>query len=154
MYRYTSQKQVDGWALPEMPALLTDYCISMDDKYFYFSNWLWGEVMQYEIGTNTKKPKFISKVLATKICCFSLILRLSLALASNTNSNSILSSPRSSNSKTHTQVSIGGALQTFGIGADKTGPTVVNGVTIQGGPQMIQLSLDGKRLYVSTSLFR
>jgi len=30
---------------------------------------------------------------------------------------------------------------------------VVNGVEIAGGPQMIQLSLDGKRLYVTTSLF-
>ena len=29
----------------------------------------------------------------------------------------------------------------------------VNGVDIAGGPQMIQLSLDGKRLYVTTSLF-
>ncbi len=30
---------------------------------------------------------------------------------------------------------------------------VVNGIEIAGGPQMIQLSLDGKRLYVTTSLF-
>jgi len=30
---------------------------------------------------------------------------------------------------------------------------VVNDVEIAGGPQMIQLSLDGKRLYVTTSLF-
>ena len=29
----------------------------------------------------------------------------------------------------------------------------VNGLQITGGPQMIQLSLDGKRLYVTTSLF-
>ena len=29
----------------------------------------------------------------------------------------------------------------------------VNGVEVTGGPQMIQLSLDGKRLYVTTSLF-
>jgi selenium-binding protein 1 len=29
----------------------------------------------------------------------------------------------------------------------------VNGRPVQGGPQMIQLSLDGKRLYVTTSLF-
>lgn len=29
----------------------------------------------------------------------------------------------------------------------------VNGVKVQGAPQMIQLSLDGKRLYVTTSLF-
>ena len=30
---------------------------------------------------------------------------------------------------------------------------VVNGVKIAGGPQMYQLSLDGKRMYVTTSLF-
>ncbi|MEM8751947.1 MAG: selenium-binding protein SBP56-related protein, partial [Pseudomonadota bacterium] len=30
---------------------------------------------------------------------------------------------------------------------------VVNGVEVQGAPQMIQLSLDGKRLYATTSLF-
>jgi len=29
----------------------------------------------------------------------------------------------------------------------------VNGVRVTGGPQMIQLSLDGKRLFVTTSLF-
>ena len=29
----------------------------------------------------------------------------------------------------------------------------VNGLQVTGGPQMIQLSLDGKRLYVTTSLF-
>ena len=29
----------------------------------------------------------------------------------------------------------------------------VNGVKVAGGPQMFQLSLDGKRLYVTTSLF-
>ncbi len=30
---------------------------------------------------------------------------------------------------------------------------VVNGVKMAGGPQMFQLSLDGRRLYVTTSLF-
>ena len=32
-------------------------------------------------------------------------------------------------------------------------PSQANGHAIEGGPQMIQLSLDGKRLYVTTSLF-
>uniref|UniRef100_A0A6M2DNM7 Putative selenium-binding protein 1 n=1 Tax=Xenopsylla cheopis TaxID=163159 RepID=A0A6M2DNM7_XENCH len=32
-------------------------------------------------------------------------------------------------------------------------PTVVKGRRLYGGPQMLQLSLDGKRLYVSTSLY-
>ena len=30
---------------------------------------------------------------------------------------------------------------------------IINGVKIAGGPQMYQLSLDGKRMYVTTSLF-
>lgn len=32
-------------------------------------------------------------------------------------------------------------------------PTIVKGKKIEGGPQMLQLSLDGKRLYVTTSLY-
>ncbi len=32
-------------------------------------------------------------------------------------------------------------------------PLYVRGVRVDGGPQMLQLSLDGKRLYVSTSLY-
>ena len=32
-------------------------------------------------------------------------------------------------------------------------PCYVKGKRVQGGPQMIQLSLDGKRLYVTASLY-
>ena len=32
-------------------------------------------------------------------------------------------------------------------------PSYVKGKRVEGGPQMIQLSLDGKRIYVTTSLF-
>lgn len=32
-------------------------------------------------------------------------------------------------------------------------PTFVKGVRLQGGPQMLQLSLDGKRLYISSCLY-
>lgn len=35
----------------------------------------------------------------------------------------------------------------------QTEPCYVKGKRVQGGPQMIQLSLDGKRLYVTTSLY-
>lgn len=31
--------KVENWVLPEMPPLITDILISMDDKYLYFSNW-------------------------------------------------------------------------------------------------------------------
>ena len=36
---------------------------------------------------------------------------------------------------------------------EQPAPLVINGKTLQGAPQMLQLSLDGKRLYVTTSLF-
>ena len=31
--------QVEGWVLPELPPLITDIHISMDDRFLYFSNW-------------------------------------------------------------------------------------------------------------------
>ena len=37
-------------------------------------------------------------------------------------------------------------------GGEQPEPLFVGGKRIYGGPQMIQLSLDGKRLYVTTSL--
>jgi selenium-binding protein 1 len=34
---------VSGWALPQLPPLITDILISLDDKWLFFSNWLRGE---------------------------------------------------------------------------------------------------------------
>ena len=45
--------QVEGWILSEMPGMMTDIIISMDDKYLYFSNWLHGDIRQYDI-TDTR----------------------------------------------------------------------------------------------------
>lgn len=107
--------KVSGWALPEMPALITDFVISLDDRFLYLSAWLHGEVQQWDIS-NPKAPKLAGKV------------------------------------------HIGGSLQK-GSGVERQDgvaqpePLVVKGVKIQGGAQMVQLSLDGKRLFVSTSLF-
>ncbi|KIH49756.1 hypothetical protein ANCDUO_20168, partial [Ancylostoma duodenale] len=42
-------KQVEGWLLPEMPSLITDILISMDDRFLYISNWLHGDIRQYDI---------------------------------------------------------------------------------------------------------
>ena len=41
--------KVEGWALPEMPPLITDILISLDDRFLYFSNWLRGDIAQYDI---------------------------------------------------------------------------------------------------------
>ena len=41
--------EVEGWVLPKVPPLITDILISLDDKYLYFSNWLRGDISQYDI---------------------------------------------------------------------------------------------------------
>jgi len=41
--------KVEGWALPELPPLITDILISLDDRFLYFSNWLRGDIVQYDI---------------------------------------------------------------------------------------------------------
>ena len=41
--------KVEGWVLPEMPPLITDILISLDDRFLYFSNWLRGDIAQYDI---------------------------------------------------------------------------------------------------------
>ena len=37
--------------------------------------------------------------------------------------------------------------------SDQPEPLFIRGKRVNGGPQMLQLSLDGKRLFVTTSLF-
>jgi selenium-binding protein 1 len=91
---------VEGWSIP-VPSLITDILISMSDRYLYFSNWLHGDIRQYDIS-DPETPQLTG------------------------------------------QVWCGGLL---GKGGE------VQGHQLQGGPQMLQLSLDGKRLYVTNSLF-
>ena len=91
---------VDGWPFP-VPGLITDLVLSMDDRFLYFSNWLHGDLRQYDIS-DPANPKMTG------------------------------------------QVWLGGV----------TGKEVsVKGKKLYGGPQMLQLSLDGKRLYVTNSLY-
>lgn len=92
--------ELKGWEIP-VPSLITDILLSMDDRYLYFSNWLHGDIRQYDIS-DPSQPKLTG------------------------------------------QVWCGGLL---GKGGE------VKGRKLQGGPQMLQLSLDGKRLYVTNSLF-
>lgn len=92
--------EIDGWPFP-VPSLITDILVSMDDRFLYFSNWLHGDLRQYDIS-DPAAPKLTG------------------------------------------QVWLGGLL---GKAPE------INGHAVTGAPQMIQLSLDGKRLYVTTSLF-
>ena len=93
--------ELDGWPLPGgVPGLITDLLVSMDDRFLYFSNWLHGDVRQYDIS-DPANPKLTG------------------------------------------QVWLGGLLgKPSGTGRD-----------LNGGPQMLQLSLDGRRLYVTNSLY-
>jgi selenium-binding protein 1 len=94
-------KETKGWPFP-VPGLITDLLLSMDDKWLYFSNWLHGDVRQYDIS-DPAKPRLAA------------------------------------------QLWLGGVI---GQEAPK-----LKGKTLTGGPQMLQLSLDGKRLYITNSLF-
>lgn len=90
----------EGWPFP-VPGLITDLVLSMDDRFLYFSNWLHGDLRQYDVS-DPANPKLTG------------------------------------------QVWLGGVI----------GRTAsVMGKQLEGGPQMLQLSLDGKRLYVTNSLY-
>ena len=54
-------KEVEGWALPQMPGVMTDILISLDDKYLYLSNWIHGDIRQYDISV-TKNPKLVGQI--------------------------------------------------------------------------------------------
>ena len=41
--------EAKGWPFP-VPGLITDLLVSMDDRYLYFSNWLHGDLRQYDIS--------------------------------------------------------------------------------------------------------
>ncbi|MHC4176767.1 MAG: selenium-binding protein SBP56-related protein, partial [Planctomycetota bacterium] len=90
----------EGWPFP-VPGLITDVLLSLDDRWLYFSNWLHGDVRQYDIS-DPWRPKLAGRIW------------------------------------------LGGVL-------DKE--RRIGGKKLPGGPQMLQLSLDGRRLYVSSSLF-
>lgn len=91
---------LEGFPIP-LPSLITDLLVSLDDRWLYFSNWLHGDLRQYDIS-DPHNPKLTG------------------------------------------QVWVGGLLGKADL---------LKGRTLQGGPQMLQLSLDGQRLYVTNSLF-
>jgi selenium-binding protein 1 len=98
---------VEGWPF-RVPGLITDLVLSLDDRFLYFSNWLHGDIRQYDVS-DPAKPKLTG------------------------------------------QVWLGGTL---GKVRPKTGSVPkAGGKKLAGGPQMLQLSLDGKRLYVTNSLY-
>jgi selenium-binding protein 1 len=91
--------ELAGWPFP-VPGLITDLVLSMDDRFLYFSNWLHGDLRQYDVS-DPSHPKLTG------------------------------------------QLWLGGLL---GHPSDA-------GRDLNGGPQMLQLSFDGRRLYVTNSLY-
>jgi selenium-binding protein 1 len=91
--------ELEGWPFP-VPGLITDLLVSMDDRFLYFSNWLHGDLRQYDVSDPA-------------------------------------------NPRLRQQLWLGGLL---GNESDAGRP-------LTGGPQMLQLSLDGRRLYVTNSLY-
>jgi selenium-binding protein 1 len=89
----------EGWPFP-VPGLITDLVLSMDDRFLYFSNWLQGDLRQYDVS-DPRNPKLTG------------------------------------------QLWLGGVL----------GRPNDSGRDLNGGPQMLQLSFDGRRLYVTNSLY-
>jgi selenium-binding protein 1 len=89
----------EGWPFP-VPSVISDLVVSMDDRFLYFSNWLHGDLRQYDI-TDPSKPRLTGRL------------------------------------------HLGGVL---GRPSDA-------GRELGGGPQMLQLSYDGRRLYVTNSLY-
>lgn len=51
---------LDGWPMP-VPGLITDILISMDDNFLYFSDWLHGDIRQYDIR-DPSNPKLVGQL--------------------------------------------------------------------------------------------
>lgn len=51
-----------------MPGLITDIILSLDDKYLYLSNWLQGDIRQYDI-TDTRNPKLVGQIFLGGSAC-------------------------------------------------------------------------------------
>lgn len=92
--------ETKGWPFP-VPGLITDVVLSLDDRFLYFSNWLHGDIRQYDVS-EPARPRLVG------------------------------------------QVWLGGVIGK---------PSQLRDRQAAGGPQMLQLSLDGRRLYVTNSLY-
>uniref|UniRef100_A0A8C8B3E4 Methanethiol oxidase n=1 Tax=Otus sunia TaxID=257818 RepID=A0A8C8B3E4_9STRI len=97
---------------------ITDILISLDDRFLFFSNWLHGDVRQYDIS-DRRRPRLVGQIFLGG------------------------------------SITRGGPVTVCGDEElqSQPEPFVIQGRRVSGGPQMIQLSLDGKRLYVTTSLY-
>ncbi|CRK94772.1 CLUMA_CG008266, isoform A [Clunio marinus] len=108
-------KKIEG---SDVNGMMTDILLSLDDRFLYFSNWMHGDVRQYDVS-DPSKP-----ILTGQLFLGGVVLN-------------------DSNVKVIEDKEL----------KQQPAPCVIKGRRLEGGPQMLQLSLDGKRLYVSSSLF-
>ena len=55
-------EELEGWPLPGgVPGLITDLVLSMDDRMLYFSNWLHGDLRQYDVS-DPQDPKLVGRL--------------------------------------------------------------------------------------------
>ena len=52
--------ELEGWPFP-VPGLITDLVLSMDDRFLYFSNWLHGDLRQYDVS-DPANPKLTGQL--------------------------------------------------------------------------------------------
>ncbi|CAG0891653.1 unnamed protein product [Cyprideis torosa] len=111
-------KEVEGWPMSSMPSVITDILLSLNDRFLYFSNWIHGDLRQYDVS-DPANPKLVGQLFLGGSCHTESGVKII--------EDSELESPPPAK--------------------------YIKGKKIIGGPQMLQLSLDGKRLYATTSLF-
>jgi hypothetical protein len=185
--------QVSGWALPQLPPLITDILISLDDRWLFFSNWLQGACASALCCAVLCCAVLCCAVLCCAVLCCAVLCCAVLA-SRWLSAARVLPRPRSmrrhraagaarrcrrppragdvcmydisnpAEPRLACRLWLGGsiarggavsvprdALATLGLAEPPARP-VVRGVAVQGGPQMLQLSLDGRRLYITNSL--
>ncbi len=74
--------------LAEMPGVITDIILSMDDKYLYFSNWVHGDIRQYDI-TDRRYVSTTSQTEGTSVTQYDITGKRYVSATSQTEGTSI-----------------------------------------------------------------
>jgi hypothetical protein len=156
---------VSGWALPQLPPLITDILLSLNDKWLFFSNWLRGEGLAlpaHESGSSMtccadRQASHLSAVISllgvstTATCAQPCACCVWCGVCAGDVCMYDISNP--AEPRLASRLWLGGSivagggvtvdpegLASLGLTAQPEAP-VIKGVKIQGGPQMLQLRL-------------
>uniref|UniRef100_A0A7I4YRT0 Selenium-binding protein n=1 Tax=Haemonchus contortus TaxID=6289 RepID=A0A7I4YRT0_HAECO len=125
--------QVEDWLASEMPALLTDLVISMNDRFAYVAGWLHGCIWQLDIS-DPFRTTVLNMVTLGGLLGGAIDATIKMPAAFK-------------GDKSHKFAFVNG-------GHRPASATIVRGTVFRGGPAFLQLSLDGNRLYVSNSFYK